>query len=222
MMFVTLRAASDDRVRQAFLLLQQIRRLDPRVDPTVEELARVEKGMLFVSLYACIEFTLTGAVSQFLTELQNAPGLPAAYHPALLTVLLNREFNAVVDASKRTIWKNKALLIERIFGRDACTIDPAVFPADGTNISSEHFESIWKHLQLPGPPLPQGVQTWLVDEIKNHRNAIAHGREKAANIGSRFSVATLESRFRAVQTICEHTILSFEDHLAKKSFLVRP
>lgn len=221
-MLASLRAASDDRIRQSFLLLQQIRRLESLNDPSVDELARVQKGMLFVSLYACLEFTLTSAVSEFLAHLQGAPAAASTYRPALLTVLLNREFSAVIDASKKSVWQHKANLVDRIFGRDACTIDNAVFPAEGTNISSDHFDSVWTHLQLPGTPLPSGVSHWHVNEIKEHRNAIAHGREKAASIGSRFSSGTLEDRHRAVQTLCTHTILTFEEHIENRTYLAVP
>lgn len=218
-MLASLRAASDDRVRQSFLLLQQIQRRESLADPSADELARVEKGMLFVSLYACIEYTLTNAVAEFLAHLQSAPTMPLDYIPELLPVLLNREFSAVIDSSKKNVWLHKANLVATIFSQKQCTIDSAVFPADGVNISSAHFESVWKNFKLPGTALPLGVSHWLLTEIKEHRNAIAHGREKAASIGARFSSSMLETRYRSVQALCAHVIMTFEDYIAKKSFL---
>lgn len=218
-MLPSLRAGSDDRVRQSGLLMQQIRRLEAAADPAFEDLLKVEKGMLFVSLYASIEFTVTAAVSEFLAVLQGTPEKPLNYHPILLTVLLNREFNAVSDPAIRRRWASKASLVETIFSDALCAIDDDVFPAEGTNISLEHLQSIWLHLRIPGVPLPPEVSPWVIGEIKGHRNAIAHGREKASSIGARFSTATLESRCRDVESICAHIVMSFEEHLAKKSYL---
>lgn len=217
-MLNSLRSGSDDRIRQSSMLLQQVKRLESLNDSSLEEAIKVQKGMFFVSLYASIEFTLTNAVSGFLAALQANPSHPESYHTALLTVILNREFNSVID-SKNSLWEAKASLIERIFSKDPATIDNSVFPANGINISADHFVSVWKHLKLPGQPLPDGFNSRVINEIKEHRNAIAHGRERASSIGGRFSLATLEDRHRAVEALCAHTVLSVEDHLVKKTYL---
>lgn len=191
-------------------------------NPSSDEILKVQKGLFFVSLYACIEYTLTTAVSEFLAALQATPLAPMQYQAALLPTILNREFNAVRDASKRTVWDHRLALVRRVFSPDTCTIDNGVFPAEGTNVSTEHFTAIWRHLQLPGNPIPLSVNPWMINEIKEHRNAIAHGRERAASIGSRFTVDNLEDRHRAVEALCTNTILSIEEHLTTQAFLATP
>ena len=104
----------------------------------------------------------------------------------------------------------------------ACAIDNDIFPAESTNISADHFQVIWNQLEIPGSALPPGVNPWTVNEIKEHRNAIAHGRERAATIGSRFTLTALEDRHRAVEAICAYTVISFEEHLAQRTFLAVP
>lgn len=219
-MLPSVRTGSEDRIRQTSLLMQQILRLESDADPAADEILKIQKGMLFVSMYASIEFTITSAASEFLAVLQAAPAAPRNYQAALLTVILNGEFNSVSDSATKRRWASKAALVEAIFSQTPCTIDNDVFPAEGTNISLEQLNSVWQHLRLPGDSLPTGVSPWVVGEIKEHRNAIAHGRERASVIGSRFSVATLESRCRNVEAICAHIVMSFEGHLQNKSYLV--
>lgn len=221
-MLASLRAGSDDRVRQTFLLIQQLRQLETADDAANKEILKIQKGLLFVSLYAALEFTLTNAVSEFLSALQSSAVEPKQYRLVLLPTLLNREFNAVTGSSKLKSWANKRSLIERVFSPDACTIDSDIFPAESTNISADHFQAIWNQLGIPGSPLPPDVDYWAVNEIKNHRNAIAHGRETAATIGSRFTLTVLEKRHRTVELICAHTVISFEEHLTQRTFLASP
>lgn len=218
-MFASLRAGSSDRVRQSFVIIQHLRHLEAAGGSSNEENLKIQKGLLFVSLYASLEFTLTNAVSEFLSALQATAVSPNRYRINLLPTLLNREFNAVTGSSRKTNWDNKRRLIQRIFSPDACTIDNDIFPAESTNISAGHFQAIWNHFEIPGNALPPGVNPWTINEIKEHRNAIAHGREKAATIGSRFTLAALEDRHRTVEGICAYTVISFEEHLAQRTFL---
>ncbi|WP_323957318.1 hypothetical protein, partial [Aeromonas caviae] len=62
---------------------------------------------------------------------------------------------------------------------------PSVFPADGINISDKQIKDVWKFFNLPGHHLPDNSLRLVLSEVKDHRNAIAHGREKAINIGSK-------------------------------------
>lgn len=221
-MLASLRSGSSDRIRQSFLLLQHLKQVDAVADPANDELIKTQKGFVFVSFYAALEFTLTTAVSDFLSYIQPAALNPGKYKPSLLPTLLNREFNAVVGASKRTAWEKKLSLVERLFSNNPCTIDNDVFPAESTNISADHFAMIWRQFSIPGSPLPTGINPWTLNEIKEHRNAIAHGRETASTIGARFTLNALEDRHRSVEAICAHTVLAFEEHLANRTFEMAP
>ena len=219
-MLTSLRNASEDRLRQASLMLQNIKNIESLNDNQQDELLRVLKGMLFVALYACIEHVLTSSVSSFLSHIQSTP-LPASkYNPSLFPTILNGEFNSVIGASKKTVWQKKRELAARIFSDTPSVIKNDVFPAESTNISHDHFVNIWSQLGLAGAALPDGMGHWVINEIKEHRNAIAHGREKAASVGARFSVPDLESRYRSVEAICMNTIICFEDHINQKDYLV--
>ena len=221
-MLASLRSGSGDRVHQSFVLLQHLRQLESLGVEGNEELVKTQKGMFFISLYASLEFTLTNAVADFLSELQKSAQEPSRYRIGLLPTILNREFNAVAGSSRRTNWNHRRSLFERFISSNPCTIDNDVFPAESTNISADHFQAIWSQLEIPGNAMPPGVNPWTINEIKEHRNAVAHGREKAVTIGSRFTLTALEDRHRAVEAICAHTVLSFEEHLAKKTFLAVP
>lgn len=218
-MLTALRTASDDRLRQAFLLLQNIKKLDEENGLEENELLKILKGMFFIALYACIEHILTKSVSDFLLHIQSAPAAPKKYKQSLLPTLLNSELNSLINSSKKNIWQSKSNLISRIFDDAYCAVDNNVFPTDGTNITYDHFQEIWLQLSLPGKAIPPEISHWVVNEIKEHRNAIAHGREKASTIGGRFSVAALESRYRQIEKICTNTIICFQDHINQKTYL---
>lgn len=217
-MFSSVIAESSDRIRQATLQLANIRRMETG-SVISDDFIKIQKGLFFISLYAAIEYTITHSCSQFLTALQNNPKKPKEYKKYILCAALNAEFNSLTSGAKKDIWQKKAKLLDGLFSEQVVNFDNAVFPADGTNISYNQIAEIWKIFHLPEPLVPEGIHPWLLKEIKDHRNAIAHGREKPDTIGRRFTVDILESRLEAVDLLCTHIVTSFEEHYNAQSFL---
>ena len=218
-MFSGVFAESTERILQSTVMLNNIRNLEKKKEITSLDLIKVEKGMLFVSLYAAIEFTLTGCCSNFLAILQGKKHIPIKYKNNLLCVLLDSEFKAIADSGKKTIWKKKEALIARIFSLDKPIIDNTVFPSEGTNIGLAQLQDVWNFLHLPKPIIPDGESEWYLQDIKEHRNAIAHGRVKSAEVGQRYTFNDLEKRHNFVKMLCGHIIETFISHVNAEGFL---
>lgn len=218
-MFDDVSAESTERIRQTTILLNQIRNLERDAEISSLDLTKIQKGMFFVSLYASIEFTLTSCCSTFLVVLQTKEHIRIKYKNNLLCVLLDPEFKALTDGGKKTIWKKKEALVSRIFSPDKPIIDNTVFPTDGTNIGLTQLQDVWNFLHLPGPVIPVGESEWYLHDIKEHRNAIAHGRVKAAEVGQRYTFNDLEKRHNFVNMLCEHIIESFSTQVRTEGFL---
>ncbi|MFQ2696827.1 hypothetical protein ACK3ZQ_19020, partial [Aeromonas caviae] len=55
--------------------------------------------------------------------------------------------------------------------------------------------------------------------IKDHRNAIAHGREKAINIGSRYTLDSLKKKTQDIESICFHILNGFKEAFSLEAYL---
>jgi hypothetical protein len=218
-MFSSVILESTDRIRQASTQLENIKNLESDSDRSFTDLIKIQKGLFFISLYAAIEYTITASTSQFLTALQTIPKKPTDYKKYILCTALNPQFNALTSGTKKGIWQKKAQLIDCLFSEEIVEFDNAVFPTDGTNIAYDQIDEIWKLFHLPEPVVPDEVHPWILKEIKDHRNAIAHGREKADFIGGRFTSELLESRLNVVNLLCSHIISAFEEHFRAQTFL---
>ena len=183
------------------------------------ELLKIQKGFLFVSLYASIEYTLTTTVSGFLETLNHEQHKPMEFRKYLLCSVLDSKFKALIGSGKKRVWDKKKELFDALFSPEPACIDESVFPTDGINISKKQIEDIWTIFHLGGSPIPTEINDWILIEIKDHRNAIAHGREKAANIGGRYTVGVLQQRVSDVEIICFHILESFQEALEAKSYL---
>lgn len=208
-----------DRIRQSKELLELAFTLEPQDETIDSEIFKIQKGYLFVSLYSSLEFTLVSVVGRYLELLKQQPKKPMEYRKYILCTILNANFNSVRDCSKKKLWDKKADLFDSLFSNDAALIDDSVLPTDGINISYKHVQDVWKFFHLTGDPLPDGVNILLLNEIKEHRNAIAHGRKKAVEIGSRYTPSMLIEKERAIEALCFHILETFKGSYENEEYL---
>jgi hypothetical protein len=90
--------------------------------------------------------------------------------------------------------------------------------ADGTTISAKHFEALWRVLDLPGDWRNDVRDRFLVLEIHDKRNDIAHWLADPVDIGRSKTYSDLRSLLRQVRNLTDHiylTISAWLDDLAK-------
>lgn len=216
-MFETTRNGSTDRLGQAAALINTIKSIEDKSD--IAETIKTQKGLVFILLYAALEYTATAIVSEFLAHLKTETVKNNDLKMFYLAITLDANFKSLLGCSERTFWSKKTSLIEAFHSQESARIDDTIFPATGTNIAFDQLEHIWKIFHLPGSPLPNGVAVFHLTELREHRNAIAHGRETAATIGRRFSAEALTTRHNLIELLCEHLVSTFEETARTKTYL---
>ena len=208
-----------DRIHQTKEILTLICNLSDQDNFSDSDILKIQKGYLFVSMYSSLEFSLVATVGRFLELLKHQPKKPLDYKRYILCSVLNANFNSIRDCSKKKVWDRKSDFLDALFSSDLASIQESVFPTDGINISHKQIQDIWKFFHLSGQPLPEGVTHLLLSEIKEHRNSIAHGREKAIEIGSRYTSSVLKGKSEAIERVCFHILEEFRSSYDSKGFL---
>lgn len=188
-------------------------------DTDYSNFLKIQKGFLFVSFYASIEFTVTNTVARFLELMKDNPNKASNYKHYILCTILHPYFNAMRDCSKSNVWDKRAEFMDVLFSERDITLDSSIFPSDGINITAKQIKDIWKYFHVNGNALPEGIEEFFLMEIKNHRNAIAHGREKAADIGGRFSLDMLDDKRKNIEKLCRHIFENFKELYLTSGYL---
>jgi hypothetical protein len=96
-----------------------------------------------------------------------------------------------------------------------------LFPFDGSHFRFQQLETIWALFGLAVPIVTANRMMGRIDELVEHRNAIAHGRATAEEVGRRFSVGDIEGRINDTQDIYIHLISSMQLHCSNAANLSR-
>lgn len=176
------------------------------------------KGMFYVHIYGVFEFTVTSCVKKTISAINIENTLINDIQPLLLSLALNPECDSISSTRSRN-WTNRWNLFEKIRDNVIAQISTDIMPTDGKNIRYSQLESIWKTFCITSPILNAPSIGGRLKDIVDNRNAIAHGNNTPAEIGSRVTITDLYSRYNEMSSYCSYVIQVFEDYVDNKDYL---
>lgn len=178
------------------------------------------KGLFFVHLYGTYEYTVTAAVQESLRHINQGKSKIVDCHPVFLSMALDPECRSLVDVGPDKTWDRRRVLFRRINSSEEVAVAETLMPTSGGNPKYEHLCSIWETFCIREPVVPRPLLIGRIKELVDSRNAIAHGRESASAVGSRFTPAELHTRYADISEVCSHVIQAFENCLDNKHYLM--
>lgn len=181
----------------------------------------VAKGLVFVQLYAIYEYTVKSIVKEAINDLKVKPTPISALRLELLSLALHPEVSSVIDSNRNKQWDSRVALFNKVNSVVPFDIDDTVFPDDGSHFRAAQLRTVWKLFGITQPIVPGNRFLGRIEELVEHRNAIAHGRDTASNIGRRFSVPDIDDRIDDTSELCMYLIKAVCVHCANPGNLAR-
>lgn len=221
-MFSDIDSGVSTRLRQLDSIIEFLSDETLPEDTKNSDFFRTQKGLVFVAMYAVLEFAITQSVTRTLEIIGQEKAPANRFKNSVLCSLFDSHFKALRECGTSKEWEHRHKLVLAVVGDTEVTkVDSSVFPSGGSmNISNKQLESVWFFFDLDSSPLPEGVQHFVLNEIKEHRNAIAHGRESAITIGRRYQVAQLKDKAQKIKLLCHHITSSFASYCADKRYFI--
>lgn len=170
------------------------------------------KGLVFVQLYAVYEYTVRESVSSAFAAATGHAMPTNQLWREMIALALDADFMAISDLKRRGSWARRLQLLERSESAAPAVFDQLEFPDDGSHYRPAQLETLWMLLGIKQPVVSEPKHRGRINELVQHRNAIAHGRDTADTIGGRFSDADIQERINDLQGICLHILQTIEDH----------
>jgi hypothetical protein len=189
--------------------------------PGFSKIALLAKGLAFVQMYAIYEYSIVTSVREALLEIKGA-GLPIGQlRLELVAFVLNDDWKAIRDCGVTKTWKRRLGLLSRVNCGNPVDAPDDTFPTDGSHFREQQLETIWSLFGINSSIVPHGRYLPLISELVANRNAIAHGREKAEDIGRRYSPAEILKKIEMCRDLCVHVATTLETHCRTPANLTR-
>lgn len=171
---------------------------------SVEEIFKdkLYKGNFFVNLYGAFEYTVYALVSRVIDKINDEHGIFVTdLKPCILSMLLHNECNALHQVSNKK-WKKRLNLFSKIKDEEKNLIDNTIIPAQSGNLKYDQIEQICQVLGVEFPIIQDLSLKSRLSSIADNRNAIAHGRKTACEIGGQYTKAQLKDYYLSIEEYC--------------------
>ena len=213
----------DSRLAEVQKLLALIRKLEALAteerDQVSAENSTVLRGLFFVHLYGALEYSITLSVQVLLQEMTKVAVPFNGFEHLLHVIALDAQFRSLADPGLKLKWQKRRELLNKQVSSEMCSLNDTVFQDQLQNIWYHTLHTIFDFLCVPSDAVPEVRMRGYLDEIVENRNAIAHGRQSAQEVGRRTTSTDLGERLDAVTKVVNHVIVSFEDYLENRHFV---
>ena len=176
------------------------------------ELSQTARGLAFVQIYAIHEYTVVSAAGHAAGAVAAQAHSFTKLRPSLLALFLNAELQSVRD-SEKTQWESRLALFEKANSKQPAAFPgAAALPVDGSHFRHTHVELILRVFGVKRKLTRRKRHLFLIDEVVNHRNDIAHGNFTAAEVGRSYSNEDVRMRIRQMKSVSLRLIQILEEH----------
>lgn len=157
-------------------------------------ISREARGLSILLLYASYEHLLTSLCRALLETAARLRVGNRRLKPGLKVFAAYDELQATTQVTQAKLWRDHGLkLVEVVSHRRNNTIDPSIFPYDGTHMKRGQVMTFCSIFEL-GDPAPVLREVFMrLDTIVSERNAIAHGEQTTTEVGRRYTAADLHN-----------------------------
>lgn len=173
------------------------------------------KGLAFVEMYAIYEFSIRSGVRNALTAVKIANMDIAEMSAGLQGLILDPDIMSCSETSRKNRWKSRSLLFARLQSGTSADLNVDLFPDDGSHYRRPQIQTLWDIFGIRVSLVPDGRLFPLIGEIVEHRNAVAHGRERPEDVGRVYTTGEIRRKFGQSKRLCRHILAAVERRISE-------
>lgn len=210
----------DDLVRRLDAIRLILDAAHPAAPPVgLPDAGREARGLSILLLFASYEHLLTSICRRLLEIAQSLGVGNRRLREGFRLFAVRNVIQAINGASEGKVWREVGhRLLECAFDSRNCTINPDLFPSDGSFMKRSQVAVFCELFQL-GQPGPILREVWdRLDTVVSERNGIAHGRLTPDEVGRNYSLAEVRALVDLWQLRWTSFIDNIEARAAGRSF----
>ena len=219
MSFVSVQNNAQSRLNENLQFLNFITTQEPTdpQDATPLEV-NVMKGLFYVHLYASFEKTINELIEQTIILIDSKAIKVRHFNESFHTVALVDKLKSFKNCSHKSFFSKAHEILYETSAVNVVTLSETTFSNSLQNVWFETIVEISKCFGISAIPITPRIRT-TINELVEKRNAVAHGREKASDVGSRFRTNILRMKMNEISNFIYSLIALYDNYYTRKNYL---
>lgn len=219
MSFASTLAEARERFGEALQLINQLESAETeRTDP-VSNTHKALKGLVLVLIYAAVERAVNSAVDQAIYEISSHASPSFSCAPAVLSIFHFTKIQALKACGHDKTFPKAIELLASALSHDPVSTTNNPLTPMLQNVDAKTMISVTTLLGINGYSIP-GASTGRLNNLRERRNAVSHGRESASFAGERFTIVELRRIYTCADTEINRFVEALKIHCVSRRYLV--
>lgn len=191
------------RFAEVYSFLNYITSLEPS-NPleNVSLEVNIMKGLFYVHLYGAFEKSINDIIETSITLISTKNVKNNHYEKPLLSIVLSNEIKSLRDISHKKVVNSCIDLFIKSGSNDVIKLNEAYFSSSLQNVWVHVLEESLRTLGIELINL-EIFEKVTVNELVEKRNAVAHGRDSASEVGEKFRANILRKKMDTITTVTQ-------------------
>lgn len=207
-----------ERFSEANSLLVFLRANGPApLQPTSENIKSL-KGLWLVSIYSAVERSVNAVMEAALEVISNHNNKSIDCIPSLHSIFHFSGIKSIRECGRNKIFDKSAFLFKATHSDTVMKVIDNPLAESLQNVDATTVS--WILGLFGAPDITVSVPSiGRVNALRERRNAVAHGRESASEVGERYTIQELENIYNAADEIITAFLLNLSDYCTNQHYL---
>lgn len=218
MTFASAKNEMRERFTEAMALLIHIRQQSPEDFVPLDSVQKSIRGLWLVSLYGAFERSANAIVEAAIEEISSHRARSIDCMPPIQSIIHYPKIQAVKDCGSRSVFDKSVSLFNAVFGGTPLPVFDNPLADQMQNVDASTLTWVAGLFGLEGVDITQADRGRL-NTLRERRNAVAHGREAASEVGERYTLDEMNNLYTAADRATTTFLLALTEHCTRRLYL---
>lgn len=218
MSFADAQAEARERLTESSTLLSYLRSTSPSGITPLDDIQKASRGLWLVSLYAALERSVNAIVEAGIQEVSSHGTQHVRCAPPIHSIVQFSQIQSVKDCKYEKVFDQAIRLFETGMGTSPVIITENPLSNYLQNVDASTIIWVCTIFGTPTYVFPVSA-AGRIRNLRERRNAVAHGREAASQVGERFSLEELATLYTVVDTEVTRFRLHLEEYCTGRHYV---
>lgn len=214
--------SSQSEVRERFSesssLLSNLRAMAPPPLTPLDQIQKAMRGLWIVSLYAAFERSANVIVEATISEINEQRVSAIECHPSVNAVFNHGRAQAIKGSGWPALLDKAHDFADAVLSSSPLELVGNPLAEKLQNVDGSTLE--WAARMFGEQNFRvEGADIGRLSTTRERRNAVAHGRESAAEVGQRYELDELQRLYEAADSVATAFLFAMREHCRTKTYL---